>query len=264
MHEVLFPLVKRGGGEIVQLLLHINYCIRDVCYGAKEERMKHVESRGGDRSFILTVFGVIFLIICCSYLCSCSSDSGRTINTLKLSSLPPPVPAAPDLPYSQVDLSYPLSAVYNPKLYVYKNDRRLLLVQNDTLIRDYRVALGPHPNGDKYLRGDGRTPEGEFYVCVKNPSSKYYKSLGLSYPSPKHAEEALMAGHIAAEQYISILQAHQSKARPPWNTSLGGAICIHGGGANEDWTLGCVALYNSAIDEIFEVVPVGTPVQILP
>ncbi len=113
-------------------------------------------------------------------------------------------------------------------------------------------------------QGDGRTPEGEFYVCVKKPNSAFYKSLGLSYPTPSHAERALVAGNISHEQFARIVHAIQSKSRPPWDTKLGGQIFIHGGGAQGDWTRGCVAIYNSSMDELFEMVHLGTTVSVLP
>lgn len=149
-------------------------------------------------------------------------------------------------------------------LYVYKRERRLLVVDNKVLVRDYHIALGPQPQGDKYYRGDGRTPEGEFFVCAKNPMSKYYKSLGLNYPSIRHAEEALRMGTISWEQYQKIVQANENAALPPAGTPLGGDIFIHGGGDRTDWTLGCIALQDADIGELYEAIPVGTPVKILP
>jgi murein L,D-transpeptidase YafK len=168
------------------------------------------------------------------------------------------------LPYCEVNLNASLWLLWNPILYVQKSERRLLLVDNKVLIRDYPVALGFQPKGDKYMRGDGRTPEGDFFVCVKNPSSKYYKGFGINYPSPKHAEEAYLLGAISRDEYLKIMQANEKKTLPPDGTRLGGDIFIHGGGAGEDWTLGCVALRNSDIEELFDVIPVGTPVKILP
>jgi murein L,D-transpeptidase YafK len=169
-----------------------------------------------------------------------------------------------DLPYCEVNLNSSLWLLSNPTIYVYKTERRLQVVDNKTLVRDYPISLGPQPKGDKYLRGDGRTPEGDFFVCVKNPSSKYYKGLGLNYPSPKHAQEAYAFGVISREEYIRIMRANDRKTLPPDNTRLGGDIFIHGGGLGGDWTLGCVALRNSDIDELFDTIPVGTPVKIIP
>src|SRR5687768_17740360 len=55
------------------------------------------------------------------------------------------------------------------------------------LVRVRRVALGFEPSGDKVRQGDGRTPEGDFYVCMKNDKSKFYLSLGLNYPNEEDA-----------------------------------------------------------------------------
>jgi len=204
----------------------------------------------------------LILLAALGLLSSCSSHDAK--NRPVVSCAPPAEPLRSDLPYTEVNYQYPLASVCNPQLYVYKSKRRLLLVQDRVLIRDYRIGLGPSPVGDKVFQGDGRTPEGDFYVCVKNPSSNFYKSLGLSYPEKRHAERALIAGNISSDEFARIMQAVSSRNRPPWNTVLGGAIFLHGGGAFADWTKGCVALNNSSMDELFQVVEVGTPVHILP
>jgi murein L,D-transpeptidase YafK len=145
-----------------------------------------------------------------------------------------------------------------------KEQRRLWLVDDKTLVRDFHIGLGPSPKGDKYYRGDGRTPEGEYFVCSKNSSSQYYKSLGINYPSPRNAEDALSCGMISHNEYCSIKQANDAMRLPPSNTALGGQVMIHGGGCHTDWTLGCVALQNGAMDELFSVAQIGTPVIIMP
>jgi murein L,D-transpeptidase YafK len=113
-------------------------------------------------------------------------------------------------------------------------------------------------------QGDGRTPEGEFYVCVKNASSSYYLSLGLSYPNKAHAERGLGAGLITRAEFNEIARAIDKRIRPRWDTELGGEIFIHGHGSSSDWTLGCVALDNRDMKELFDAVPRGTPVLIEP
>ncbi|MHC1742802.1 MAG: murein L,D-transpeptidase family protein [Syntrophobacteraceae bacterium] len=175
-----------------------------------------------------------------------------------------PVKPSESAPYCTVNCSAPLTAITKPEIYVYKSQRRLMVVQEGVLVRDYQVGLGPRVVGDKAFRGDGRTPEGDYFVCVRNPNSRFYKSLGLNYPLPKHAEKGLTTGEIGLEEFRQILDAYDTRTKPPWNTALGGEIFIHGGGATEDWTLGCVALSNRAMDELFEVIPVGTPVHIFP
>ncbi|MCX7823261.1 MAG: L,D-transpeptidase [Syntrophobacterales bacterium] len=162
------------------------------------------------------------------------------------------------------DYLRPASMVKDPKIFVYKSKRRMYVFDGDTIVRDYPIGLGKNPQGDKEREGDGKTPEGMFYVCKKNERSKFYKSIGLSYPSIVHAERALMNGLISVSDYRRIENAHRGYDTPPWDTPLGGYIFIHGGGAHSDWTEGCIALYNSDIDELFEMVRVGTPVYIYP
>ncbi len=154
--------------------------------------------------------------------------------------------------------------ISNPKIVVVKSKRRLYVIDGDTIVRRYPIALGKNPRGDKTTRGDGKTPEGIYRVCVKNPKSRFYKSIGIDYPSQQHAEKAFVNGLISAQEYRKIIMAHERKNIPPWDTKLGGAIFIHGGGAYADWTDGCIALYNTDMDELFKIVSIGTPVYILP
>jgi hypothetical protein len=158
----------------------------------------------------------------------------------------------------------PVSSISNPEIYVYKEKRRLYIIQSNVLVRDYPVGLGFHPSGDKEREGDGRTPEGNFLICQKNSASRFSKALGLNYPERKHAERAFFAGVLSPPEFKEILVASERRITPPWNTKLGGQIFIHAGGANRDWTDGCVALYNSDMDELFQIATVGTPVHIRP
>jgi murein L,D-transpeptidase YafK len=115
---------------------------------------------------------------------------------------------------------------------------------------------------DKVRQGDRRTPEGEFYVFTKNDKSAFYLSLGLSYPNIEDAERGLRDNLISRRQHDAIVRAVNRRATPPQNTALGGDIYIHGNGANSDWTWGCVALENADMKELFDAIPVGTPVEI--
>lgn len=152
----------------------------------------------------------------------------------------------------------------NPRIVVYKKERKLELYSGDTLVRSYRVGLGFNPVADKQREGDGATPEGDFYVFVKNNKSAYYLSLGVSYPNVEDAQRGLRDGLITRAQYDAIVDAHKRKVAPPQYTKLGGLIYIHGHGAGSDWTLGCVALENEHMKELFDSVTVGTPVKIKP
>ena len=151
-----------------------------------------------------------------------------------------------------------------PKIVVKKSRRELLLYSNDKLVRTYHVGLGLSPVGDKVRAGDRRTPEGDFYIFIKNDKSAFYLSLGLSYPNAPHTERGLRDGLINRSQYETIMRALKAGKAPPQNTRLGGDIYIHGHGAGSDWTWGCVALENEDIRELFDAVSVGTPVTIQP
>jgi murein L,D-transpeptidase YafK len=150
----------------------------------------------------------------------------------------------------------------SPRIIVKKGERKLLLYSGGKLVRTYHVGLGLSPVGDKVREGDRRTPEGDFYVFTKNDKSAFYLSLGVSYPSASHAERGLRDGLINRAQYDSIMRALNAKTGPPQDTKLGGDIYIHGNGAGSDWTWGCVALENDDVRELFNAVPVGTPVRI--
>lgn len=137
------------------------------------------------------------------------------------------------------------------KLIVYKSKRALLAYSGGQLVKSYRISLGAHPIGAKEIEGDLKTPEGLYYINAKNQYSGYHKNLGVSYPNEKDIAHAKSMGK-----------------------SAGGDIKIHGirngfgfiGKLQRcmDWTLGCMALTNTEIDELFAAVPIGTPIEINP
>ena len=150
----------------------------------------------------------------------------------------------------------------NPKIVVSKSARLLSLYSDGRVVRTYGIALGASPVEDKLRQGDRATPEGDFHVCVKNPQSNFYLSLGLNYPNIEDAERGLRDKLITRSEHDRIVSAISRKRTPPWDTALGGEIYIHGGGTDDDWTWGCVALANDEIKELFDAVPIGTTVRI--
>ncbi len=154
-------------------------------------------------------------------------------------------------------------AMKEPNIVIRKSARTLEVHDGSTLVRKFGIVLGRSPEGDKQIEGDGRTPEGEFYIFTKNAKSRFHLSLGISYPAGEDAERGLAGGLISDEEHRAILAAIGDKAMPPQKTQLGGEIYIHGGGTAEDWTDGCVALANDEMSELFEAIPVGTRVTIL-
>jgi murein L,D-transpeptidase YafK len=137
------------------------------------------------------------------------------------------------------------------RIVVNKARRELLLVHDGKVVKSYKIALGWTPVGPKTRQGDGKTPEGLYYISGRNAGSAYHRSLRISYPD----------------------SAAQLRARKE-GVSPGGDIMIHGlpnaqpdlGAAHilNDWTAGCIAVTNDEIKEIWRLVPDGTPIQISP
>ncbi|MGB7209734.1 MAG: L,D-transpeptidase family protein [Pyrinomonadaceae bacterium] len=157
----------------------------------------------------------------------------------------------------------PLTTLAEPSILIRKAARKLEIFDGKKLVKTYTMVLGFSTKGDKEIEGDGRTPEGEFYVFTKNPESRFHLSLGISYPSKDDAKRGLSAGLISKEEHAEIAKAIDEGGMPPQKTKLGGEIFIHGGGTASDWTDGCVALKDEEISEIFAIIPVGTKVKIL-
>jgi murein L,D-transpeptidase YafK len=191
---------------------------------------------------------------------------------LLLSGLTPGSHAAPA---RLTPLQQKLSALSGTVWIVIQKSRHVLtLYKGMTPVKSYWAAFGKgYSAGDKRTRGDQRTPEGEFYICTMNHSPRFYKFMGLSYPGLRHAALGLALNLITPREYNSIQGAISEGRQPPWDTQLGGAIGIHGRVLDkavkgvprpENWTDGCIALNNHDVDEVFDVVSLGTPVTIIP
>ncbi len=120
----------------------------------------------------------------------------------------------------------------------------MFLFHRRRLLKEYDIALGFSPVGAKRVEGDGKTPEGTYYIDRHNPNSKFHKSLGISYPNEKDVKRARALGK-----------------------SAGGDIFIHGqpntyAVTADDWTWGCIAVENHEMDEIYWMVRKGTPITI--
>jgi len=152
-----------------------------------------------------------------------------------------------------------VTRITKPRVYqadrvlVKKSQRRLYLMRDGQAFRTYRISLGISPVGHKQRVGDNKTPEGRYYLDWRNPRSNFTKALHISYPNHKDRLRAQRAG---------------------WDP--GGSIMIHGEPSSrrhsdlrdlvvgEDWTKGCIAVSNLAIDEIWRYTKDGTPIEILP
>ena len=160
----------------------------------------------------------------------------------------------------QADESLP--PLEKPNLVVKKGKRQLQVFESGKLVKTYKIVVGSNPDDDKQIEGDNKTPEGEFYIAVKNPESKFHRSLGLSYPNLEDAQRGLRDNLINSQEYDEIALAIKENRLPPQHTALGGEIYIHGGGTERDWTRGCIALENDDAQELFEALPHGILVSI--
>jgi len=137
------------------------------------------------------------------------------------------------------------------KIIVYKSKHELQLLHQGKVIKSYAVALGKQPQGPKTQQGDNKTPEGLYTIDARNSQSRFYKALHISYPNQKDRGQARRV-----------------------NVNPGGDILIHGlpnalGFLGRlhlflDWTKGCIAVTNQEIDEIWQLVDNGTPIEIRP
>jgi murein L,D-transpeptidase YafK len=134
------------------------------------------------------------------------------------------------------------------RIVVLKSRRKLLLLRGGRTLAIFRIALGARPIGPKLREGDSRTPEGLYYIDELNPHSHFHLALHISYPSARDVRRAFALGV------------------PP-----GGNIEIHGmpdgygrfeAIAFGDWTNGCIAVSNRAIEAIWARAGIGTPVVI--
>jgi len=134
---------------------------------------------------------------------------------------------------------------------VYKSKRQMLVYSNGQLLKIYKISLGRQPIGAKEFEGDKKTPEGIYSINGKNQNSSYHKNLGISYPGKDDLENARQFGK-----------------------SAGGDIKIHGirngigfiGKFHRwfDWTMGCIAVTDREIDELYKAVKIGTRIEIKP
>jgi murein L,D-transpeptidase YafK len=205
----------------------------------------------------------------------------------------------PERPLSQIVAERRLrlkdGKLRHARILVNKAQRRLELWVGRHMAKAYRVQLGWRAHGPKERLGDQKTPEGTYVICVHQPST-YYLGLWLSYPNAADARRGLDSGLIDAPQYKAILEKLAAGACPLQDTRLGGAILLHGqlpeltaemvrkhaadpsslrsgwkpGDAGpaamrdfQDWTDGCIALFNPDIRELYEFVADGTVVIIV-
>jgi hypothetical protein len=149
-------------------------------------------------------------------------------------------------------------------LVVHKSKRNTALCKSGKVVRNFRSGLGFAPSGSKEKEGDGKTPEGVFYVPRLIPDSTHHKAFLLSYPSRDDATRGFSSGLVSSYERNQIVSAHDACKEPPQYTALGGLLEILGGGSEDDWTAGSVAVADADIDEMWKVIGVGDTIVVLP
>jgi len=139
------------------------------------------------------------------------------------------------------------------RILICKSRRLLTLTHEGRELLRAHVALGASPEGPKRRRGDGRTPEGLYHICLAKANGKYGRSLGLDYPNAGDARLAYEEGAIDADTLAAVETALAQGRRPPWGTPLGGEIYLHEGGTATDWTQGCVALAPEDMARLYQL-----------
>ena len=134
---------------------------------------------------------------------------------------------------------------------VYKSKRQMAGYSNGQVLKNYKISLGRKPVGAKEIEGDMKTPEGVYFINDKNPNSNYHKNLGISYPNTNDIEKAMRIGKPVGDN----IKIHGLR------NGIGFIGKFH---RWFDWTLGCIAVTNKEIDELYNAVSVGTRIEIKP
>ena len=129
---------------------------------------------------------------------------------------------------------------------VHKADRKMYLFHNEKVLKAYDIGLGFAPVGHKQFEGDGKTPEGLYFINRQNPNSAYHLSLGISYPNEEDIARAEALGKTPGSDIFIHGRARQNRGR------------------GRDWTAGCIAVKDREMEEIYSMVRIGTPIFILP
>lgn len=176
---------------------------------------------------------------------------------------PPPPPATPvqvatpsPSPSPSPGFAWTNGSSY--AIVVRKEERTLTVYRKTEQVKVYPVVLGIASYGPKVYQGDLRTPEGVYRISAKRPHARWSRFMLLSYPNADDHGRYAMALN---EGRVPIIDG----AAP----GIGGAVGIHGTDREDsnvrgdDWTLGCVSLLNPHVVELYDLVPLGTPVLIV-
>jgi murein L,D-transpeptidase YafK len=130
-----------------------------------------------------------------------------------------------------------------------KSENKLYLIENNQVIKEYRAAFGANPKGHKEQQGDGKTPEGVYFLDYKKEDSAFYRAMHISYPNKT---DIAKAKRKAVSPGGSIM-VHGQRNKRGWRARVAQRF---------NWTNGCIALTNDEMDEFMSLVKVGTKIII--
>jgi hypothetical protein len=241
-----------------------NTCITDLPGGyCTQEACDVVGCPAGSACFGLGQEGFNVCLETCTVSNECRTSEGYACDTDSTCWYLPPPAGTCDLADAAADCADYAAQATPTFVVVTKHLRRLAHGSGPTLLGADCVGLGSSPVEDKEREGDRRTPEGVFYIPRTIPNSQFYKAFLLSYPDIEDAMRGLAAGLITQSEYNAIVAAQNAGTEPPQHTNLGGLIEIHGGGSGGDWTWGCIAMDNSAIDILWPTLDAGDTIVVL-
>ena len=137
------------------------------------------------------------------------------------------------------------------KVVVRKAERKLELIRDGEAFRTFDIALGVAPVGHKEAEGDNRTPEGTYWLDLRNPRSDYFLSIRISYPNDTDRHTARQKGVDPGGQ----IMIHGQPNTPTYSAAYY---------RQSDWTNGCIAVSNSDMIDIWLMTPNRVPIEILP
>lgn len=141
-------------------------------------------------------------------------------------------------------------------LVLIKSKYTLYLLATGVVTAEYPIELGFDPVHDKRNEGDGTTPEGIYRLTsyLDHGQTRFYRGYFIDYPNSLDRQE--------------FAQGQQDGTIEP-EATIGGDIMLHGEGSGKrpteggrNWTLGCIALSNADIDELWPQLRQGMQVVI--
>ena len=146
----------------------------------------------------------------------------------------------------------PVGAIY---IVIDKSDYELSIYDEDGWWGTYPVVFGNNSLDDKKMEGDKKTPEGTFKIINKRIHDKWSRFLAIDYPNEESRRK---------------FNTRKQRGEIPAYARIGGGIGIHGTWPHEDfvvdryknWTLGCISMKRSEVEEIYRFVKPGTKVII--